>query len=185
MKKRIKQREAALIGLMAALLCIIGPLAVPIPFSPVPLSLTNLALYMILYVLGMKAGCISYLVYLLLGLLGLPVFSGFTGGVGKLAGPTGGYLIGFFLMLLVSGFFIDRWYDRAGICMLAMLLGMTLCYLFGTLWLSWQMGMSFAGAFASGVLPFLLGDACKILLAAFGGIQLRKRLRRAGLMHEE
>lgn len=180
----MRLREAALTGLMAAVLCIMAPLAVPIPLSPVPLSMTNLVLYLILYILGTRIACISYLVYLLIGLLGLPVFSGFTGGAGKLAGPTGGYLLGFLFMILISGWFIDRWHERLGVCIAAMLLGMALCYLFGTLWLAWQAGMSFAGAWAVGVLPFLLGDVLKILLAAFGGRQLRKRLQRAGFMNE-
>lgn len=181
----MKLRTAALAGLMAAVLCITAPWAVPIPFSPVPLSMTNLVLYLILYVLGTRLGCISYLVYLLIGLLGLPVFSGFTGGAGKLAGPTGGYLIGFFFMLLISGSLIDRWHEHSGVCIAAMLLGMAVCYLFGTLWLSWQSGMSFAAAWTVGVLPFLFGDVLKILLAAFGGRRLRKRLRLAGLINEK
>ena len=91
----------SLIGLMTALTCVLGPLAIPLPFSPVPISFTNLAVYLAVYVLGMKAGAVSYLVYLLLGMAGLPVFSGFTGGFGKLAGPTGGYLIGFIFMAVI------------------------------------------------------------------------------------
>ena len=70
-----KTKELTLIGLMAALTCIAGPLSLPLPFSPVPISLTNLAIYFSVYILGMKRGTISYLVYLLLGLVGLPVFS--------------------------------------------------------------------------------------------------------------
>lgn len=79
-----KTKELTLIGLMAALTCIAGPLSLPLPFSPVPISLTNLAIYFSVYILGMKRGTISYLVYLLLGLVGLPVFSAFTSGPAKL-----------------------------------------------------------------------------------------------------
>ena len=67
-----KTKELTLIGLMAALTCIAGPLSLPLPFSPVPISLTNLAIYFSVYILGMKRGTISYLMYLLLGLVGLP-----------------------------------------------------------------------------------------------------------------
>ena len=98
-----KTKELTLIGLMAALTCIAGPLSLPLPFSPVPISLTNLAIYFSVYILGMKRGTISYLVYLLLGLVGLPVFSAFTSGPAKLFGPTGGYLIGFIFIALISG----------------------------------------------------------------------------------
>lgn len=79
-------------ALMAAVTCILAPLSVPI--GPVPISLTNFAIYLSLYLLDWKKGTLSYLIYLLLGLVGLPVFSGFTGGLAKLAGPTGGYIIG-------------------------------------------------------------------------------------------
>ena len=78
-------------ALMTAVTCILAPLSIPI--GPVPISLTNLAIYISLYLLGWKRGTISYLIYLLIGLVGIPVFSGFTGGPAKLAGPTGGYII--------------------------------------------------------------------------------------------
>lgn len=97
-------KRMALIGVMTAVTCILGPFSIPLPFSPVPISFTNLAIYLAAYVLGMKACTISYLIYMLLGMVGVPVFSGFTAGVGKLAGPTGGYLVGFILMALIVGF---------------------------------------------------------------------------------
>ena len=83
--------QIAMIGVVTAVTCVLGPLALPI--GPVPISLTNLVIYFSLYVLGMKNATISYLVYLLLGLF-LPVFSGGAGGPGKLFGP-GGYGIVF------------------------------------------------------------------------------------------
>ena len=92
---KLSTKQLTTIGVMTAVTCILGPLAIPLSFSPVPISLTNLAIYISIYVLGTKSGTISYIVYLLLGLVGLPIFSNFTGGLAKLAGPTGGYLIGF------------------------------------------------------------------------------------------
>ena len=99
-------------ALMTAVLCIFGPLALPIPVSPVPISLTNLVLYFMVYILGMKGSLMSFGLYLLLGATGLPVFSGFAGGLGKLAGPTGGYLLGFIFMTLAAGFMVERFPDR-------------------------------------------------------------------------
>lgn len=174
-------RQIALVGLMTAVICILGPIAVPLPFSPVPVSLTNLAIFLSLFVLGMKKGTISYVIYLLLGLVGLPVFSAFTGGPGKLLGPTGGYLIGFLFMAVISGIFIDKWTNSIVVCVTGMILGSTVCYLFGTVWLSFQGHMSFSAALAAGVLPFLPGDVAKMLIAAIAGRQIRKRLRKAGL----
>lgn len=93
-----------MIALMTAVTCILGPLAIPLPFSPVPISFTNLAVYFSLFVLGANSATVSYLVYLLIGMVGLPVFSGFTGGFAKMAGPTGGYLVGFIFMAWIAGF---------------------------------------------------------------------------------
>ena len=94
-KTFITTKQLTLVGVMTAVTCILGPFSIPLPFSPVPISFTNLAVYLTVYVLGMKFGTISFITYLLLGAVGLPVFSAFTGGIGKLAGPTGGYLIGY------------------------------------------------------------------------------------------
>ena len=102
--KKLETRQMTLIGLMSALMCVAGPLSVPLPFTPVPISLTNLIIYLTAFVLGCKSGTVSYVIYLLLGTAGLPVFSGFTGGLSKLAGPTGGYSIGFILTVAVCGF---------------------------------------------------------------------------------
>ena len=159
---------------MAAVTCVLGPLAVPI--GPVPVSLTPLAVFLSVYIIGTKKGTIAYLIYLLIGAVGVPVFSGFSGGVGKLAGPTGGYLIGFILMALISGWFIHRYYDKVAIQFLGMILGLVICYAFGTAWLAYSAGMSFYAALAAGVLPFIAFDIIKILVSIFLGRTIRKRL---------
>lgn len=176
-----KVKEMALMGLMAAVICMMGPLSLPLPVSPVPVSLTNLAIYFAVYALGMKRGCISYLLYLLIGFVGVPVFSGFTGGPGKLLGPTGGYLVGFIFMALIIGYFVDKWPSAMAMCFLGMVIGTIAAYLFGTVWLAWQAQMSFARALAAGVIPFIPGDLAKIVIAMAGGPQIRKRLQKAGL----
>ncbi len=68
-------KTIVLIGLMTAVTCVLGPLSVPLPFSPVPISLTNLAIYFTVYVIGTKRGTMSYLIYLLIGFIGVPVLS--------------------------------------------------------------------------------------------------------------
>ena len=180
-KPAFSAKNMSLIGLMTALTCVLGPLAIPLPFSPVPISFTNLAVYLAVYVLGMKFGTVSYLVYLLLGMAGLPVFSGFTGGIGKLAGPTGGYLIGFIFMAVIAGFFIDRFPGKKLMHAAGMVLGTGVCYLFGTGWLARQLGVSFAAGLASGVIPYLPGDAVKILFALVIGSRLRREISRLSL----
>ena len=107
-QQTMKIQDLTLIALMAALTCILGPMSITLPFTPVPISFTNLVIYFAVMVIGMKRGTISYLVYLLIGAVGLPVFSGFSGGLAKLAGPTGGYLVGFIFLALISGFFVEK-----------------------------------------------------------------------------
>lgn len=172
-------KRMALMGVMTAVICILGPFAIPIPFSPVPLSFTNLAIYLTVYVLGAKAGTFSYLIYLLLGMAGLPVFSGFSGGIGKLAGPTGGYLLGFIFMALIAGVIISHFPGHPVMHAVGMILGLAVCYAFGTAWLSVQLGISFTAALAVGVLPYLPGDAVKIAGAMFLGPKLRREIRKA------
>ena len=176
-----KTKTMALIGVMAAVTCILGPLSLAIPVSPVPISLTNLAVYFAIYVLGMKRGTISYCIYLLLGLAGLPVFAAFTAGAGKLFGPTGGYLIGFIFMALICGFFIEKWEKKLYMHFIGMVLGTAVCYFFGTAWLAYTAHMGFAAALAAGVIPFIPGDLAKIIIAMIAGPVIRKQLKRAGL----
>lgn len=177
MKPAVNTRQMALIGLMTAILCIMAPLSIFLPFSPIPLSLGTLAIYFGVIILGMKQSVISVAVYLLLGLVGLPVFSGFTGGAGKLFGPTGGYLIGYLFMALICGFFVDKFSNRILLCSIGLIWGTTVCYLFGTLWLAYQASMSLSQALLSAVVPFLPGDIIKLALAVPIGFQIRRRLR--------
>jgi biotin transport system substrate-specific component len=178
-KQKITTKSIALIALMTAVTCVLAPLSLPI--GPVPISLTNLAIYLALYILGMKKGTISYIVYLFIGLVGVPVFSGFTGGPAKLIGPTGGYLIGFVFMAMIAGIFIDKFKGKMVPSMVGMILGTLVCYGFGTAWLAYQGQMNFKAALLAGVIPFIPGDLIKMVLAAVFGPQIIKRLRRSEL----
>lgn len=179
---KFNTKQLALIGLMAAIICVLGPFALNIPISPVPISLGTLAVYFVVSVLGMKLGTISVIIYILLGTVGLPVFSNFSGGIAKLLGPTGGYIIGYIFMALICGFFIDKWSDNIVLSFLGMILGTAVCYLFGTIWLAFQAGMSFPEALAAGVIPYIPGDLIKLILAMAVGYQIRKRLVKANLI---
>lgn len=177
--KEIKTRKLTLIGVVTAVICILGPLSLPIGI--VPISLTNLAIYFAIYVLGGKRGTLSYIVYLFIGLVGLPVFSGFSGGFPKLVGPTGGYLIGFILMAFISGIFIDKFPNKIYMCFLGMALGTIITYIIGTAWLAYVANIGFNKALTVGVLPFIPGDIVKIIIASLIGPQIKKRLIAAGL----
>lgn len=161
-------------ALMTAILCILGPLSIPI--GPVPISLTNFAIYIILYVVGTKQGTIAYLLYLALGFVGLPVMSGFQGGPAKIIGPTGGYLIGFIPMAILCGLFFQKYYKKVVLCVLVMEASTWIAYIMGSLWLSFQAKMTIPAAFAAGVFPFALEDFAKMILAAILGPILIKAL---------
>ncbi|HBA47196.1 MAG TPA: biotin transporter BioY [Lachnospiraceae bacterium] len=181
-KPLLTLKQITLAGLMTAVFCLLGPLSLNIPISPVPISLGMLALYFVTSVLGMKLGTFSVLAYILLGLTGLPVFTGFTGGAGKLLGPTGGYIIGYIFMALICGFFVDKWGNNLIMEILGMVLGTAVCYLFGTIWLAYLASYTFYQALAAGVLPYIPVDVVKLAIALLVGRQIRARILKAGLL---
>lgn len=180
--KKISTKQLTLVGLMAAVICILGPWQISIPISPVPISLGMLGIYFVTSVLGMRLGTASVLIYILLGLMGVPVFTGFTAGPGKLLGPTGGYIIGYILMALICGFFVDRYSGNLPLYFLGMALGTAACYFFGTLWLARLMQYTFFQALTAGVIPYIPADLIKLIIARVVGFQLRKRLMNANLL---
>ncbi|MCI5937014.1 MAG: biotin transporter BioY [Eubacterium sp.] len=180
----MKEKQAALdiknltlIALFVAVTCVLAPFSIPI--GPVPISLTNLVIYFELYLLGWKKGVISYVVYLLIGLVGLPVFSGFTGGVGKLAGPTGGYLIGFIFMTIVCGIFIEKFHSFF-LQLLGMILGTAVAYAFGTAWFCISTGTGVMAALALCVFPFIIGDLVKMVLAGLVAPKVAAQVKKIG-----
>ena len=179
-----KTRSMTMIALFTAVTCILGPLSIPLPFSPVPITFTNLAIYFTVYLCGMKKGTISYLLYLMVGFIGVPVFSGFTAGPAKLLGPTGGYLIGFIFLALIAGYFTDRFDARIGPFLAGMVIGTGVLYLFGTAWLAYQAGMTFKAALSAGVIPYIPGDLIKMGIAASIAPILRRRLLKAGYLSD-
>ena len=170
--QKIKTKQMVLIALMTAVTCVLGPLSIPLPFIPVPISLTNFAIFLAIFVLGMKNGTISFIIYLLLGAVGVPVFSSFRGGLQVLAGPTGGYLIGFIFLALIMGFALDHFDRKLVPTIIGMIIGMVVCYAFGTVWLAKLLSLSFKEGLMMGVIPYLPGDAAKIIIAAIVGPKL-------------
>ena len=176
--QKIRTKQMVLIALMTAVTCVLGPLSIPLPFSPVPISLTNFAIFLAIFVLGMKSGTISFIIYLLLGAIGVPVFSSFRGGLQVLAGPTGGYLIGFIFLALIMGFALDHFDRKLVPTIIGMIIGMAICYSFGTAWRAGQRGISCVAALGVGVIPYLPGDTAKIIIVIIAGPQIRKTVSR-------
>ena len=167
-------------ALMAALMCVLCPVSVPI--GPIPISLSILVILLTVYVLGTWRALVSYTVYLLLGAVGMPVFSGFQGGLAKLAGPTGGYLAGFWLMILVAGIIMEKGKRNLLVTILGMLVGVAIDYAVGTAWFVFQTESTVVHALDVCVYPFIPFDVAKIVIAVLLGSVVYKGLQRAKLL---
>ena len=169
-----------LCGLFAAIMAVCSIITVPLGFTPVPINLGTLGVFLAGGILGRKYGTISIAVYVILGAVGIPIFAGFKGGLGVLAGPTGGYIIGYILAAFVVGLIVDFFLkDDFGIgkqyliCVIAMVAGLFVCYLLGTIWFIVSTGTGVWASLVACVFPFLPGDALKIVAAPL----LVRRLR--------
>ncbi len=174
--------KLAVAGLMTSITCILGPVCIAIPISPVPISLGLFGILLTTCLLGAKLGTLCCSIYLLLGFIGLPVFSGFTSGLGVLIGPTGGYLVGYLLATALSDLFTHNKKGSPLLQAAGILCGLLLCYGLGSLWLSHSMQIPYTQALLIGVAPYILFDLLKVSLAIWLGRLLRKRLTKAGLI---
>ena len=165
--KRLKTIDLAYIALFAALMAICSWISIP---TTVPFTLQTLGVFLAVSVLGGKRGTLAVAVYLLMGAIGLPVFAGFSGGIGCLLGTTGGYIVGFLLAALVMWAMEKLPGNRSWMLTLSMLLGLAVCYAFGTVWFmnvyarqSGAIGLMTALGWC--VFPFIIPDLIKIALA--------------------
>ncbi|MFH1154270.1 MAG: biotin transporter BioY [Pseudomonadota bacterium] len=149
-------------SLFAALTAAGAFIAIPIPFTPVPIVLQNLFVLLTGVILGPRWGLVSIGLYLFMGAMGFPVFAGGTGGFGRLFGPTGGYLLGYLPAVWVTGFICSRLGRTRTADILAMTAGALLVYAAGVPWLHAATGMDWSKALAAGMYPFLIGDALKV-----------------------
>lgn len=176
---RITARQLAACALMTAVICVCSWLSVP---APVPFTMQTFAIFAALFLLGGRLGGMSVAAYVLLGAVGLPVFSGFAGGIGRLLGPTGGYVMGFLLMPAVYRL-LGRWSGGSRLrAALAAALGLSVCYATGTAWLLWGYtggagAISVGAALSMYVLPFLIPDAVKLFLAVWLAWAIKKRIK--------
>lgn len=167
-------------AIFSALMCICGPMSIPIGL--VPVSLTNLVLYAAIFLLGTKGTVISYIVYLLLGTFGLPVFSGGQGGIGKLAGPTGGYLIGFIFMVLVMGVIAEKNQFKVVPTYIGMVIATAIAYAFGSVWFMVSRQVGLMATLSTCVFPFIPFDLIKMAAAIVVGREVRAALKKASLL---
>lgn len=167
MNSKFRVVDLTYMAVGAALTAVCSWISIP---STVPFTLQTFAVFCVLSLLGGKRGTVSIVIYILLGAVGMPVFAGFTGGIGILLGTTGGYIIGFILMGLLFWLAEHFFGDALPVRIVSMLAGLLVCYAFGTGWFLWVYARQ-SGAIGIGtalswcVLPFILPDLAKMALA--------------------
>lgn len=165
-------------GMCTAIIAVLSQLSIPLP-SGVPVTLQTFAIALTGYLLGSKLGGISTLVYLLIGMIGVPVFSNFGGGVAVLFGKTGGFLIGFLFMAVLCGLAVDTKKKlHPAFLFIFSLAGLLLCHLFGILQFSFLTRMGFWPSALLVSLPYLIKDMISVVFAYFVASTIRKAVIR-------
>lgn len=163
-KSKAALLDLVFVALFAAVMTVCAQ--IQIPFGEVPFTLQTLGVFIAASLLGWKIGTLSVIVYVLLGLAGVPVFAGFSGGIGVLFGPTGGYIIGFIFTALIVGLMTEKLGKKLWVEIVSMILGLAVCYAFGTVWFMFQMKMGLVESLLLCVVPYLIADALKIAFSA-------------------
>lgn len=190
-KNSTKTKNLVLTAVVTAVICVIAPISIPI--GTIPVSLQIFAIYLALYVLDWKRGTLAFVLYVVIGCLGIPVFAGFTSsGIASIVGPAGGYIVGFLPLSIICGIVFDKFpIDKAegkgqkiaryAINFAAMIVGVAVCYAVGTAWFCYKASYSVGAALAVCVIPFIPFDIAKSICAMAIGPQIRKALDKAKL----
>ncbi len=172
----MKTTELTRIALMTAVLCILAPISMPVPFSSVAFSLATFAIYLMAYILKPRQALISVALYLLLGAAGLPVFAGYLGGISRFASPNGGYLIGYLAAVGIGSWFVQN-HSNASLQIVGLLFATLSLYLIGTFWMAYTTGIALSAALWSGALLYLPFDIIKMLFAIYLGRKIQKHIK--------
>lgn len=172
-KAKRNLRFMTLTAMLAAFLAILSPMT--IPAGPIPITLATFALFLVASISPVSVSVTAVAVYLALGAVGLPVFSGFEGGLHKLVGVTGGFLVSYLPAAALVSFFVKRFGGKKWAFPVGMVLGLAVVYLFGAIWFAISYPATLGQAMTTAVIPFLLPDGIKIAAASVMGYILRKR----------
>ena len=173
-KNRNRTKDIALCGLFVALLAVCSWISIPLT---VPVTLQTFAIFLCAGLLGTKRGVAATFCWILMGTIGVPVFAGFKGGPGVIFGPTGGYIVGFLITVLLVGLVADKVSRKPLVLGASMAVGLAICYFIGTLWFMYFYGnttgpIGFVATLSICVFPFVIFDVIKLIIAVF----LTKRL---------
>lgn len=178
--KNIRLRKMILSSVFCVLIAACSWISFPFPVTGIPITLQTLAIFLCLIVCGGKWGCASIGLYIIIGMIGVPVFSGFKGGIGVLAGPTGGYIIGFIftgLLYMICEMVFKNL--KLPVKIIVLFSGLLLCYTFGTVWFTLVYSkntgnIGFGTAITYCVLPYIIPDIIKLGVAVSLSIPLNK-----------
>ena len=174
---RLKPWDMLIVALFSALTAIGSLIRVPLPFSPVPITLQTLFTYMAGAILGGCLGSLSQLMYILIGISGLPIFAGGNAGLSVLIGPTGGYLVGVVVGTFVIGKMTEAKKNPGLLWLLTcMVVGTIIIYTLGVIQLMNLMKIDLYKAVIIGAAPFIAGDLLKMLVAVYATHQIRRTL---------
>ncbi|MBQ8518408.1 MAG: biotin transporter BioY [Agathobacter sp.] len=176
MNTTLKTKNLTKIALCVAILCVTSFLVVPLPFTPIVISMHTIVVNLIGLILKPKEAGITILMYLLMGLIGLPVFSAGTAGPAKLFGPTGGFYFGFLFAVIAISQLRGKKNSFARYCLVSILVGMPIQHICAMIVMCLHNGGNVSAAFATVSLPFILGDIIKCVMASMVGVALNKVL---------
>ena len=171
-----KTRDMTKMALCVAILCVTSFLVIPLPFTPIVISLHTIAVNLIALILSPIQAGITVLIYLLMGLVGLPVFSAGTAGPGKLFGPTGGFYFGFLFAVIAISLLRGKKISMKRYAIVSIAIGMPIQHMCAIVGMCIHNGGNVAAAFATVSLPFIIGDIIKCLMSSMVGVSLNKVL---------
>lgn len=168
-------KQKILVSICAALLAVLSQVSIPLPFTTVPATLQIVTITIISITLGPKLSPISVCVYILLGVIGIPVFSGFSSGISAILGPTGGYIIGFIFMSFLVGYSSTLKHKK--LSYFYCFLGLLADYILGTIQLKYSLSLTWYQSILSGVLPFIIKDIVLTTLSIPIGLKIKSLLK--------
>ncbi len=175
---RLTTFDMVLMGMFVALTCALSFFPIPLPFTPIPITLQTAVIFTSALLLTPYQSSLVVIVYLLIGFLGLPVFSGGKGSLGVLFSPSGGYLIGFLVSAFVISCLKGKNPNIIRYLFITLFIGTPIIYLLGNVTVSYYAGLSYLAAFTYSTFPFIIGDIVKCILSCFLALVLSKHLNR-------
>lgn len=171
-----KTKNLAVMGLMTALICVLSPIMIPMP-GGVGFTLGLFVILLVTYLMGTPKSLICYGVYLAIGAIGLPVFAGFMGGLSRITGPTGGYLIGYIAVIIIAGIFNHFGQNKIWMFIIGSALGIVICYLLGSIWFMNITSVEWKEAVLLCIIPYIPFDIIKIIAVCIIGPGIKKHIK--------